>query len=340
MDKTIDLLAAGRAGIDLNTTVPNVPFAGIPSFEKSVGGSPANIIQGAARLGLRSAFIGKVSGDGMGEYILQTLQAQGIEIAGIRIDRTGAKSCLALTEIISADASGTYASADKSSFYHGTYLYRDNTADMLLTPEEIDGDLIARSKYVLLSGTAFSMEPSRSAMFRIMEYAKQYGTQIVLDIDYRPFGWKDLQEASDCYQKVCSMADIILGNREEFDVVEHSTMPGNKDNDRSAAYFLQKGCAMVVVKDGANGSTAYPQDGQTITCGAIPTQIIKTFGSGDAYAAGLMYGILRHGDILYAMQLGSACASLVLQELDCAPAMPDFARAEAYRAQHCGEMMR
>ena len=53
-----------------------------------------------------------------------------------------------------------------------------------------------------------------------------------------------------------------------------------------------------------------------------------------------MYGILRHGDILYAMQLGSACASLVLQQLNCAPAMPDFARAEAYRAQHCGEMIR
>ena len=41
---------------------------------------------------------------------------------------------------------------------------------MALTPEEIDGDLIARSKYVLLSGTAFSMEPSRSAMFRLKEH--------------------------------------------------------------------------------------------------------------------------------------------------------------------------
>lgn len=340
MDKTLEIVTAGRAGIDFNTTVLNATFADTPSFEKSIGGSPANIIQGAARLGLKSGFIGKVSGDGMGEYILNEFTKQGIDCSGLVIDHTGAKNCLAITEIVSAADSGTYCSEDKTSFHHGTYLYREHTADMLITPEEINEEVIAKAQYVLLSGTAFSAEPSRSAMFQVMEFAKKHDTKIVLDIDYRPFGWKDLNEASECYQKICSMTHIIIGNREEFDVVEHNTMPGNKDNALSARAFLEKGAEMVIVKDGGNGSDTYLADGSVVSCGVIPTKIVKTFGSGDSYAAGFMYGLLRKNDILYAMQLGSACASLVLTKIDCAPAMPDFATAEEHRSKHQQEMMR
>ncbi|MFU0833663.1 MAG: 5-dehydro-2-deoxygluconokinase [Oscillospiraceae bacterium] len=340
MEKTLDLVTVGRAGIDFNTTVPNASFADTPSFEKSIGGSPANIVQGAARLGLKCAFIGKVSGDGMGEYILNEFKRQGIDISGVCIDRTGARNCLAVTEILSAASSGTYSAEDKNTFHHGTYLYRENTADLLITPEEINEDVIAKAKYVLLSGTAFSTEPSRSAMFQVMEYAKKHNTQIVLDIDYRPFGWKDLDEASECYQKICGMTDIIIGNREEFDVVEHTTMPDNKDNARSAKCFLEKGAKLVVVKDGPKGSTTYLPDGTVIKCGIVPAEIVKTFGSGDAYAAGFMYGILKKEDVLYAMQLGTACAAIVLMKLNCAPAMPDYQTAEELRRKHQQEMTR
>ena len=340
MKKTLELVTAGRAGIDFNTTVPNATFADTPSFEKSIGGSPANIVQGAARLGLKSGFIGKVSGDGMGEYILNEFTAQGIDISGARIDRTGAKNCLAVIEIVSAAGSGTYCAQDNETFHHGTYLYRENTADLKITPDEISEELIAKAQVVLLSGTAFSVEPSRSAMFKVMEYARKHETKIALDIDYRPFGWRDLTEASECYQTICGMTDIVIGNREEFDVVEYATMPGNKDNARSAACFLEKGAELVVVKDGANGSTTYCKDGTVIRCGVIPTEIVKTFGSGDAYAAGFLYGMLRKNDIQYAMQLGPACASLVLQKINCAPAMPDFETAEAYRSQNQQEMMK
>lgn len=208
---------------------------------------------------------------------------------------------------------------------------------MLITPEEINEQLIADAKYVLISGTAFSMEPSRAAMFQVMSYAKKHDTKIVLDIDYRPFGWKDLNEASQCYRKICSMTDIVIGNREEFDVVEYTTMPGNKDSAKSAAALLENGAHMVVAKDGGNGSVVYLSDGTVQKCGIIPTKIVKTFGSGDAYAVGLMYGLLRKNDVLYAMQLGSACASIVLTKIDCAPAMPTLEEAEAHRSRHYKE---
>lgn len=339
-EKYLEVVTAGRAGIDFNTTVLNATFAETPCFEKSIGGSPANIVQGTARLGLKSGFIGKISGDGMGEYILNEFKSQGIDTSGMCIDRTGARNCMAITEIVNAEESGMYCSNNKETFHHGTYLYREKTADMLIEPEEINEEIIAASKTVLLSGTAFSAEPSRKAMFQILEYARRHDTKVVLDIDYRPFGWKDLKEASECYQKICAMSDIIIGNREEFDVVEHTTMPENKDNERSAKTFLDMGAQIVIVKDGPRGSDAYMEDGSVVRCGVIPTKAVKTFGSGDAYAAGLMYGLLREKGILYAMQLGSACASIVLEHINCAPAMPDFETAEKHRVSHLEEMMR
>ncbi|OOB78887.1 MAG: 5-dehydro-2-deoxygluconokinase [Epulopiscium sp. Nuni2H_MBin003] len=340
MEKVIDIITAGRAGIDLNTTKLNTTFENVDTFAKSIGGSPANIVQGTAKLGLKSGFIGKVSNDGMGEYIINSFKKQGIDVSGICIDKTGAKNCLAITEIVEASSSGTYESANASDFHHGTYLYREKTADMLISPEDINEDIIAKAKAILFSGTAFSANPSRDAMFKAMEYAKKHNTKIVIDIDYRPFGWKSLEEASNFYQEICKQAQIIIGNREEFDVVEHVTMPDNKDNAVSAKTFLKMGAELVIVKDGKNGSDAYLDNGEIISCGVINTNIVKTFGSGDAYAAGFMYGYLNNESIEYSMQLGSACASIVLTKIDCAPAMPSLDEADQHRLNHLEELKR
>ena len=336
--RSIELLLTGRAGIDINTTKAGCTFADIPAFTKSVGGSPANIVQGAARLGLKTGFLGKVAHDGMGEYILSSLQAQGIETKGIAVDRTGARNCIAVTEIISPEQSGGYTTGG-DAFHHGTYLYRQGTADILYSPEDVDGDMIAAAKCVMLSGTAFSQSPSREAMFKILQLARDHGTMTVLDIDYRPFGWTSKDETARCYARVMEQCDIVIGYREEFDAVEYLSMPGNKDNEKSARALLDVGVKLVIVKDGANGSTAYTSDGSVLRCGIIPTAAIKTFGSGDAYAAGLMYGILRERGLAYAMQLGTACASLALTTISCGDAMPDLQAAERHRAQHEKEMM-
>lgn len=337
-ERKLDLLLAGRAGIDLNTTQVGCTFAEIPSFTKSIGGSPANIVQGAARLGLKAGFLGKVARDGMGEYILDSFRAAGIEVSGIVLDQTGARNCLALTEIISPEESGGYAATTDEAFHHGTYLYRGDTADMLYNLHEVSEELIASSKAVMLSGTALSKSPSREAMFEILRLAHKHNTLTVLDIDYRPFGWQTPEETAQCYEQAILQCDIVIGNREEFDAIEYLSMPQNVDNEKSARALLEMGVKLAIVKEGPSGSTAYATDGTVVRCGIIPTKALKTFGSGDAFAAGLMYGLLREKGLSYAMQLGTACASLALTTISCGDAMPDFESAEAHRSSHAKEM--
>ncbi len=321
-DRALDIILVGRAGIDFNTTQLNCHFADIESYTKSVGGSPANIAQGVARLGLKTGFIGKIAGDGMGDYIVQTFQKARIDVSGLVRDQSGARNCLALTEVISPGQSGSY-------------LYREQTADLLLTPDEISEAYIASSSAVLISGTALSESPSREAVFTIIEYARRHGTVVMLDVDFRPFGWRSPLETAIYYSLAAEKCDVILGNREEFNAVELLSMPENRDNRRSAAAFLAKGAELVIIKDGSNGSIAYRKDGVVVERGVIPVPIRKTFGSGDAYASGLLFGLFRDMDLEDAMELGTACAAIVLTgAISCADAMPSFSQARQYLKEH------
>ncbi len=321
-DRELDLILVGRAGIDFNTGHLNSRFAEIETFTKSVGGSPANIAQGVARLGLKTGFIGKVSGDGMGDYIIETLQKTGINVGGIVRDRTGARNCLAITEVISPSNSGSF-------------LYREQTADLLLAPDEISEAYVSSAAAVLISGTALSHSPSREAIFVIIEYARRNGTLVMLDIDFRPFGWKSPLETAIYYAMAAEKCDVIIGNREEFNAVEYLSMPNNRDDRRSAEAFLAQNAKLVIIKDGPKGSSAYSEDGTVIQRGVIQVEVRKSFGSGDAYASGLLYGLFKGMALAEAMELGTACASIVLTgAVSCADVLPNLQQATEYLKEH------
>lgn len=320
-NRPLELIVIGRAGIDFNTLQLNRRFADVDSFSKSVGGSPANIAQGTAKLGLKTGFIGKVSGDGMGDYVIQRFTELGIDTQGIAIDRSGARNCLAITEIISPLESGAY-------------FYRENTADLLLSPDEVSEEYIRSASSVLISGTALSRSPSREAVLTIIEYAKRHGTLLILDIDYRPYGWGSEIESALYGRLVAEMCDVVIGNRQEFDVIEALSMPDNTDNTKSAQSLLEKAPSLVIIKDGPRGSVAFTKSGESYACGVIKTPIKKTYGSGDAFASGVIYGLFRNKGIDACLQFGSACASIVLQGMSCADALPDMEAVEQYLETH------
>ncbi len=317
----IEVIPIGRANVDFNTQTLNVPFKDNDTYKISVGGSPANIAQGVARLGVKTGFIGKISNDGMGEYIKEVFEDEGIDTTQLIFDEHGAPNCIAITEIISPSNSGSY-------------MYRNGTADTLLAADEIDENYIKDAAAVVISGTALSTEPTRGAMYMVAEYAKKHGTLLIMDIDFRPYGWKTPEETSKHYNKILSMCDIIIGNREEFDATEYLTMPDNKDNEKSAEFFLDKGVQLVIVKDGERGSVGYVKGQEPVRCSIIKVAAKKTFGSGDAYAAGLLYGLFNDMDLLDSMKFGSACAAITLTGMSCGEAMPTVSEVETFLETH------
>src|SRR3954463_12134041 len=128
-NRLFDLIAIGRLCIDLNANEINRPMEETRTFTKYVGGSPANIAIGSARLGQKTGFIGKVSNDQMGRFITDYLEQNQIDTSCVKVDQTGAVTGLAFTEI-------------KSPEDCSILMYRDNVADLKLHPADIDENYI------------------------------------------------------------------------------------------------------------------------------------------------------------------------------------------------------
>ncbi|WP_407272091.1 5-dehydro-2-deoxygluconokinase [Radiobacillus sp. PE A8.2] len=308
-NRPIDLIGIGRLCIDLNADQFNRPMEETTSFTKYVGGSPANITIGSARLGLKSGFIGKVSDDQMGRFIQTYLSKNNIDTSGISVDDTGAVTGLAFTEI-------------KSPEDCSILMYRDNVADLKLDTSNVSEDYIKQSKVLLVSGTALAASPSREAVFLALEYARKHEVVVIFDLDYRPYTWKSDKETATYYNLAAEKCDVIIGTREEFDMMEQFERNDSKSDQVTAQKWFDYAAEIVVIKHGSKGSIAYSKDGQSQRGGAFKTKVLKTFGAGDSYASAFIYGLMNNWDLEKAMEFGSASASIVISKHSCSDAMP------------------
>ena len=245
--KAYDLILLGRVAIDFNPVDLNRPLEESANFNKYLGGSPANIAVGMARLGKRVGFIGKVSDDQFGDYVTHYFQKEGIDTSHITRCRNGENLGLTFTEIISPQESRIL-------------MYRDGVADLMLEPEDVEEAYIRKAKALLISGTALAASPSREAALKAVILARKNGIPVIFDIDYRAYTWKSQDEISVYYSLVAGQSDIILGSREEFDLTERMLGLDGEDSG-SARYWQGCGCKIVVIKHGKEGSAAYTCDG-------------------------------------------------------------------------------
>ncbi|MFD9625478.1 5-dehydro-2-deoxygluconokinase [Peribacillus muralis] len=308
-NRSFDVIALGRVCVDLNANETNRPMEETRTFTKYVGGSPANIAIGSARLGQKSGFIGKVSDDQMGRFITDYLKKNDIDTTGVKIDRTGAVTGLAFTEI-------------KSPEDCSILMYRDNVADLKLHPSEVDEAYIKQSKALLISGTALAKSPSREAVFVALEYAVEHEVTVFFDLDYRPYTWTDEAETAVYYNLAAQKCDVIIGTREEFDMMEKMLNIEESDDYLTASRWFSYRAELVVIKHGGSGSISYTKDGGTHRSGIFQTNVLKTFGAGDSYASAFIYGLMNGQDVSEAMKMGSASASIVISRHSCSDAMP------------------
>ena len=321
--RKLDLVPIGRVAIDFNPLDYFKPLSESTDFRKYVGGSPANIAVGLARLGKKVGFIGKVSDDQFGDYVTDFFKKEGIDVSHIFRATGGEKLGLTFTEILSKDESSIL-------------MYRDGIADLMLNVDEIDEEYIASTKAILISGSALSQSPSREACLKAMYLAKKVNTKIIFDVDYRPYNWKNKDEIAVYYSIVASNSDMIMGSREEFDLTEAISAPGRSDAE-SAKEWIEKGNKIVIIKHGKKGSTAYTADGNSYSIKPFPVKAFKSFGGGDGYGSSFIYGLLSGWDIMDCLEMGSASASMLVSAHGCSLFMPTLEEVKAFIAKEKAE---
>ena len=307
--RPFDLVLLGRVAIDFNPAYNDQvkeefkPLKKVHVFEKFLGGSPANIAVGVSKHGLKTGFIAKVSDDQFGEFVTDYFDEAGIDTSQITKCKNGEKLGLTFTEMLSSSESSIL-------------MYRNCIADLQLSVGDISEEYIKNTKALLVSGTALAQSPSREAAIKAVMLAKRNGTKVIFDIDYRAYNWNNADEISVYYSIIAKEADIIMGSREEFDLTERLIKPGMSDEE-SAAYWQEYHAKIVVIKHGMKGSTAYTNDGQSYSIKPFPVQARKSFGGGDGYAAGFLYGLFRGWEMIDCLEFGTAEASMMVRSNNC-----------------------
>ncbi len=327
--REFDLIILGRIAIDLNPAYTDLvkeefgPLKNVHYFEKFVGGSPANIALGTTKHGLKVGFIGKVSNDQFGDFVVDYFNEKGIDTSHITRAEHGEKLGLTFTEM---------ESPSKSDIL----MYRNMAADLQLHVDDIDEEYIKKAKVLLISGTALAQAPSREATIKALMLAKRNKTRVLFDIDYRAYNWRNADEISMYHFIVAKEANIIMGSREEFDLTEKLVMPGM--NDAESAYHAR----IVVIKHGMEGSTAYTRDGQKFSIKPFPVVARKGFGGGDGYASAFIYGLFSNWDIIDCLEFGSAEASMMVRSNNCSESLPGSEEVKAFiqeEKEKYGEMI-
>lgn len=306
--KEFDLILLGRVAVDLNPVDYYCPLNESTTFKRYLGGSPANIAVGLARLGKKCGFFARVSDDQLGTFVTDYFDNEGIDTSHIKRCQNGEKIGLTFTEI-------------KSETESSIVMYRNEAADLKLDVEDIDEDYINKAKAILISGTALAESPSREAALKAVALAKKNGVPIIFDIDYRAYNWKNSDEIAIYYSSVAREADIILGSREEYDLTEKFIKVGMTDKE-TAAYWHSQNAKIVIIKHGKEGSTAYTNDGESYSIKPFPVKLLKSFGGGDGYASAFLYGIFEGWEIIDALEFGSASAAMLVASHACSQDMP------------------
>nr|WP_316653366.1 5-dehydro-2-deoxygluconokinase [uncultured Gellertiella sp.] len=327
-DATLDVITIGRSSVDLYGQQTGSRLEDIASFAKSVGGCPANIAIGTARLGLKSALITRVGDEQMGNFIREQMQREGVETAGITTD----PERLSALVILSVENDRTFP----------LIFYRENCADMALCEDDIDAGFIASAKAVLVSGTHFSRPGPDAAQRKAMRIARENGGKVVFDIDYRPNLWGlaghrageeryiASGEVSAYLRTVLAQCDLIVGTEEEVLIAS-----GESDLLPALKTIRAHSAATIVLKRGPMGCIVYPgaitdnlEDG--IVGKGFPIEVYNVLGAGDSFMSGLLSGWLEGEDWKTSATRANACGAFAVSRLLCSPEIPTRAELDFF----------
>jgi len=329
MSKKYDLLTLGRSSIDLYSANVGSPFEKISSFNAFVGGCPLNIATGAQRLGLKTAILTGIGNDQVGNFIKHFLDQEGIATGWVpTIDGTRSSAVVLGIE-----------PPDKFPLVY----YRENCADINLNLDHVAAIPFADFKAAAFSGTAFSKDPSRTAMFYALELAKKNNVKTLLDIDFRADQWDDPRSFGVTLRAALDSFSIIVGTEEEILatyltdkeqlLIKHQQIsaPEIRGNIESAiSEIMKSGVETLVVKRGKDGASIFQPDQEEVKVPGFPVDVLNVLGAGDAFCAGFSYGLLNDWDLYKSVRMGNACGAIIVTREGCANFMPTNTEAMAF----------
>lgn len=305
-----DITAVGEILIDL--TQSGVNESGIPVFSANPGGAPANLAVAAARLGAKSAFIGKVGSDSFGTLLRDTLLQNQVDVSGLVTD-PDSRTTLAVVAL------------DKNGERNFSF-YRDPSADVNLRTAEISVAQLKNTRFLHFGSVSLTTDPARSATLYAAEIAKENGAVISYDPNYRSSLWPDEATAVQWMRKPLALVDILKVSDEELPL-----LAGTDDLDQGSRILADMGITLVLVTLGARGAY-YRFGSHTGHVPGVQVTVGDTNGAGDTFLGAVLAQLAKPENLsdLTAAQLekiiaaANKAAAITTSRHGAIPAMPTY----------------
>lgn len=315
-----DIVALGEVLIDF--TQSGVSESGMRLFEQNPGGAPANMLTASTRLGMKTAFIGKVGTDMHGTFLKEVLEEQHICTKGMVFDENFFTT-LAFVEL-------SETGERKFSFA------RKPGADTKLRLEEIDKKLLEQTKVFHFGSLSLTDEPCRTATMEAVKYAKEQGAIISYDPNYRELLWESKEQAIEQMRRPIPYVNVLKISDEETEL-----MTGEVEPIKASERLVEQGISIVVVTLGEKGALVRTKEGYSIIPGFV-SKVVDTTGAGDSFWGGFISRIVASGKEINSLTLveletmirfANAVAGICVTRRGAIPAMPSLEEVEEKLAQ-------
>ncbi len=307
-----EVLCAGILVADLFVPLlPRLPAAGellkVDDMLLDTGGCAANTATDLARLGVRVAVAGKVGADFFGEFIRKDLSLKGLaDVSGIRMEPRSATSQTVILPVRGEDRRYVHSLGANAWF----------------SLEDIDLDAVARAKVLYVGGYLILPRLDPASLAWLLRFARERGARTVLDV-----AGVDPKGAREALAEVLPHTDFFVPNEDEARLITAEMDPA-----RQAERLRSMGAGTVIVTQGEKGATVAPPDGSLLHVDAYLVDFVDASGSGDAFDAGLIVGLLEGWDIRKTLTFASAIGASCCTHLGCTAGVFSRPQAEAFMA--------
>ena len=295
--KTFDILVAGEINPDLILSGNVFPEFGqveklVNDASLTIGSSSAIFACGAARLGLKVAFIGVCGDDVFGRFMLDEMQKRGVDVGNVIVHANGQTGLSVILNQPFDYGSRSSAQGDRAILTHLGLIAE-------LQAASITDSLLAQARHLHVASYFLQtkLQPDLPALF---ERARSLGLTTSLDTNYDP------SEKWIGFDELLSVTNVFLPNE-----AEAKSLAG-AENVHEAADRLNVRVEALAIKLGKDGALGMSK-GKRIRMESIPVNVVDTVGAGDSFDAGFIYGYLNGWDLKKSLRLACVCGALSTQ---------------------------
>ncbi|MGI6002927.1 MAG: carbohydrate kinase family protein [Lachnospiraceae bacterium] len=290
---------------------------GITLFARNPGGANANVAAATARLGGRTAFIGKVGTDLLGTYLKEVMEKYNVDVSGLVMDGNYFTTMSFVK--LAPDGERVFSFARKLG------------ADTQIRKEELNGDILDNTKIFATGSLALTDEPARSTCFAAVQEAKDHGSIIAYDPNYRASLWPDEKTAVQHMRSMIPYVDIMKISDEET-----LLMTDHQDPAEAAKVLFDEGVKVVAVTLDKEGAYVCTKEGGAAVP-AFKANAVDATGAGDSFWGSFLLQVAQSGkkpedisldDAISFARFANAAASISVENYGGIPSMPTLDMVE------------